>query len=138
MKTQTPIFPTVTASIHYIGRLSLATLLIYPSPYCASAMCLGQRAGLFFFFRSKPPCSWFSGPLSQLKLVYILLSVLSLPFPSLAREFQYLRHVPWFYIFFCINYRHPLLSNRCIVPILVLPLALLSFSPSYSLVSWVY
>ncbi|KAH9048435.1 hypothetical protein EDB84DRAFT_232331 [Lactarius hengduanensis] len=61
--------------------------------------CVSDNAQGYFFFPSKPPCSWFLGPLSQLKLVYIPLSVLSLPFPSLAREFQYLRHVPWFYIF---------------------------------------
>ncbi len=47
MKTPKPIiFFTVTASLHYNGRLSLATLLIYP-PRIALLPPLGQRRVFF-------------------------------------------------------------------------------------------
>ena len=45
-KTQMAISPGVFASIHYIGRPSSATLLIYSPFYCPFPCGLGQRAAL--------------------------------------------------------------------------------------------
>ena len=46
MKTQMPISPAVTASIHYIGCPSLAALLIYLPSYCV-VPCVTDRCRLF-------------------------------------------------------------------------------------------
>ncbi|KAI0250705.1 hypothetical protein BJV78DRAFT_548980 [Lactifluus subvellereus] len=59
-KTQMPISPAVTASIHYIGRPSLAGLLIYPPSYCVLP-CVTDNVQVISSLAANSPCSWFLG-----------------------------------------------------------------------------
>jgi hypothetical protein len=134
MKTQTPIFPPPSPHLYTTSVVFRWQPCLFIFPRIALLPCVMDNAQGYFFSPHSPLFLVLGNPslsiYSSLRALYPFfftrtgISVFTTRTLVLNLSRVSTTDIP-----------PPLLSNRCIVPH---PLAYLSFSPSYSLVSWVY